>query len=339
MRTSSIVFVLASSLSFVAACTEHVVTQAPASEQTPSEEQGPETGEPAPEAPAEPAGPWTEIAALPAAATSLSCPADGDVHAATAKGLYRLEGAAWKKIADGAFDGVSLASPTNGFAGGAGLLVQLTGAGWSKIDISSSWRVRALFTTSEGVWMAGDGFQILGAQLPIEPKVLFVDGKDLTMPPERAYGSRLTAGTIDFVTGNDLTTVVIGGSIGVQRWNGSQWQRHDLQTYLPGVRSAAVVGSGVFATDGKEIVEPGGSAWDPRGAGRMTPEVRELVAYERQLVGVGDDGFVLRRSSSTGDYEQLEEPASVDLQHACVTADGRLWVSGGTKVFRRTKTL
>lgn len=338
LSSASLFTALVFSLAASAGCTERIIKR---TEPAPPPGAGTDLptrtdGEPEPSD-----APWTETAPAPGQVNALSCPTSDAVYAATSKGLYLLDAEKWTKIADGAFSGVSIRDSANGFAAGDGVLAQLDASGWSAPEVPANWNIHAVYTDDEGAWLAGDGFMIPTDNLPREPKVLFVNASDRTMPPERAYGSRLTAGSIDFVTGNGVGTVVIGGSdTSLQRWNGGQWASVGSEYPTYGVTSAVILGSGLYATDGFEITEPGGSAWSPRGAGYTYPELRLLVAYKSHIVGVGDDGFVLHRPSRTSDYDELEDlEDDVALAAACITSEGKLFVGGGTRVFGRNARL
>lgn len=298
-------------------------------------EERPEQTDDAPEdpRPATANGVWTEAPELASGIRSLACPTDDDVHAATAEGLYRFSSEGWRRVAEGDFRSVSLDGSGRGYAGGDEVLARLGPSGWQLLGGTAKWKIHAVHTSADGAWIAGSGWSFQGANgLLVSPKVLFV-GDDLTIAPDRFYGSSSSSGTIVSVTGSSSEVVVGGGKL-LERWRAGRWQPLGEDYFLTGqivsVATTSAISPQVFATNGKEIAMPLGVKYSPPGGAPF--EFRHLFAVRSSFAAVGTNGGVLVRSSK-GEYEQVPRPMTDDLVTGCATAKGRIWVGGGTRVF------
>ncbi len=300
---------------------------------TPSET--PENGTPGdstkPTTPDEPKEPWASSTA-PAEVRQMTCPTDDSVHIATSKGLYTFANDAWKLVAEGDFKSVHLHDAKLGYAAGDSLLWQRLNGEWAALDGAAAYKINNVYTSAEGVYLVGSGFMYTGRNgFPVEPKVMFV-ANDLTMRPERAYGNRLTAGSIVSIAGAG-STVALGGSLTmVYSSSGSEWQPFPDDYYLTGtLRSVAVTSMGLYATNGSEIAMPHGVRYDPVGGG---PDIHHLFTWTNYVVAVGAKGAILVLGPKDDD-QMFSAPTSDTLSAGCATKDGNIWVAAGTKVLRR----
>ena len=329
-----------------AACTTETINRVPAAGEAAAVPPDPAVQTPD----GTPRGPWTE-SALPSDVRSISCPNDAEPHVATAAGLFRYDGAAWKLVAPGDFSSVHLADPTNGFAVGDGVMVQRVGESWSTVDVIKSWKLHSVYTQSDGAWVAGDGFK-LGTTNDLlgEPRVIFVGRIDLKMPQDHMFGDRShTVGSASVVTGGGPWVTTNGPHL-LAQWDGAKWRDVGGFSGLSDRRSVVVVGSSFYVTDGKDIpaVNLGSpqfqqEAYGGAGSNVLTDSpstIRLLVATpKKSFVALGDDGFLWQHYAETGKSRTLDPPASVSLSAGCSTLDGHLWVSSGKRVFHRNDVL
>ncbi len=163
----------------------------------------------------------------------------------------------------------------------------------------------------------------------IEPIVWFVGNDGATLHRERDYGDhRLVEKTIIGIGGSD-PSVVIGTNSTLMTSSGAAWEPETSYGMVGGYTSVTMIGGGfTFATNGKQIAEPGNARVDVDGA------IAQIFAYKRSLLAIGAGGAVLHRAAE-GTYEKLDTTESVDLTAGCATSAGNLWVGGGKRVFRR----
>ena len=308
----------------------------------------PGTAPTTPKSPGDPEIPppdWA-MSAVPDDVVALSCPTDAGVYAATATGIFHYGGTMWSRVVEGNFESVHLESATNGFAVGEGRMVQLDGDVWSEVGVHASWKMHSVYTQSDGAFVAGDGFDHLGADLLALPSVIFVKRATLDIRMDLSFGGRNeNPGPATLVTGAGAWVSASGASIIGQLENGV-WRSVRGITDIKR-KSMVVVGSSLFATDGKDIrgislnatpevqSNQGGNVV-PEGA----PAIAALVAARQgRLVAVGEQGFVWVYTVGTGKSKTLDPPPAGSLTAGCTTSDGHLWVSAGPRVFRRTAAL
>jgi hypothetical protein len=289
-------------------------------------------------------GPWRE-ASVPSEVHGLACPSDALTFAATSKGLFQYRGSGFEKVADGDFAAVHLASATNGYAVGAGVMVELRGSEWSAIGVPQQATLRAVFADATGAWIGGDGLELFSHDnLPAKPKAIFVDKDNLTVPTERMLGDTNTIGAVGALTGAS-DAILASGSDLLSLWNGSQWADVNGVSMPGGYRSSALIDGFVFVTDGRTIfaVEAGAAEAEPSRVWDLdqgsTSELRMLLATpKRGMLAIGDHGTILGRPYS-GSVTPVDGPGDVSLTAGCVTSDGHVWVAAGQRAFRRSDAL